>query len=451
MQELLERLAQTIQNYELILPGQKVLVAISGGPDSVFLAGALHRLGYAIGLAHVNYHLRGQDSENEELLIRQYARQWNVPAFICHATPKQHALKHHVSLQVACRDIRYDWFDQVLTTENYDCCATAHHLNDQSESILMSLVKGNSESVIHGIPIKRGPYIRPLTEISKIEILAAINETGWAYSLDYTNEKNDYTRNQFRNQIIPYLKNINPDLENQLKNRLKWYQQQHAFIRKIIEQHRKELITISEEVISLDWGPFENKFGREHLPVLLAEVVAEWGLHGHEIEQCIRLIDSQPGKRMETKSARLTRTRSGLLFQVKPGQVEAATPLKLENFPQSETIHFDGREVSFTTETLSPAAEVFIQGKYLLDIEKIHFPVTIRHWQQGDRMKPLGMKGHKKLSDIFIDEKFDPLAKARAIVLEDQRGVIFLSEYRISDRIKLTPESRKIGRIVIID
>lgn len=195
--------------------------------------------------------------------------------------------------------------------------------------------------------------------------------------------------------------------------------------------------------------PFVNKYGAAHLPVLLAEIVAEWGLHGHEIAQCILLIDSQPGKWTETPTATLTRTRSGLLFQLKTTPDDAHQPLILEKFPQSETLVFENRKLILSTEKKLPSHEVFAPGRVVLDIEKIHFPLTIRHWKQGDRMKPLGMKGHKKLSDIFVDEKYDPVEKQKALVFEDQKGIVFLSGYRIADRVKITAQTQTVGKVVI--
>ncbi|MDX2246685.1 MAG: tRNA lysidine(34) synthetase TilS [Bacteroidia bacterium] len=447
MKELLSRLASTIRNCDLMAPDQEVLVAVSGGPDSVFLAWALRELGYSIGLAHVNYHLRGQDSENEESLIREYARQWNAPVFVCNAEPHEYARLHKTSLQVACRNIRYEWFEQILETQDFDCCATAHHINDQAESVLMSLIRGNSESVIRGIPVQRGPYIRPLVEISKSEILMALQENGLAYSLDYTNEKNDYLRNQFRNQVIPLLVEINPTVESHLQKRLLWYQQQQTFIRKIIDADRKKMISQSEKTFRLNWGIFEKKYGAEHLPVLVAETVSGWGLHGNEIWQSVSLIESQPGKWIETTEGTLTRIRNGLLFQPQIENLPPEPPLVIEHFPEEKNLSFGGWKIVFSVQ--KTAVLPAFHGEHLMDIDMIRFPLRIRSWQEGDRMKPLGMKGQKKLSDIFTDNKSDPRAKAKAFVLEDQEGIIFLSEYRIADRVKITAASQQIGKIVI--
>ncbi|MEZ4826404.1 MAG: tRNA lysidine(34) synthetase TilS [Bacteroidia bacterium] len=447
MQELLDRLSHTIRKHDLILSNEKVLVAVSGGPDSVFLVHALCQLSLASGLAHINYQLRGEDSEYEESLVRKLGKEFNLPVFVLRQHPQAYAAQHNVSLQVACRHIRYEWFESLMAQHGFDRCATAHHLGDQTESVLMSLVRGNSESVIHGIPVKRDKYIRPLSEISKDEILSVLDQNQWDYSIDFTNAKNDYIRNQFRNQVIPLLQSINPSLETQISRRLNWYEQQHNLIRQIVENERPYIVVSLPEGLSFVLDSWEKKYGKATLPVLLAELLSQYGFHGNEIWNGIQLIESQTGKWIETEKHKLIRTREGMMICEKTTEAEMPDELQVDHLPENP-VTLGGRLISFQETGHIQSPDGF-QGRHIADVDKIHFPIILRRWKMGDKMKPLGMTGNKKLSDIFIDEKFDPIARHNALVIEDRKGIIFLEGYRIAERVKISPKSRQRVEIVI--
>lgn len=444
--ETLEMVQETIQKNALLPPKARVLVAISGGPDSIFLAYCLHQLGYQIGLAHVNYKLRGEDSNQEEQLVRSYGEKWNVPVFVQVCDTKAHAEVHQLSVQVAARKLRYSFFERLLEEEPFDYCATGHHANDQVESILMSFFRGNKPQILHGIPRKRGPYVRPLIDLDKTQILQSLEELALSFGMDYTNEENTYLRNQFRNQLIPVLHQVNPSISSQLLNRYEWYQQQQQLLTRLLSSELSTCITEEQEGQRLIWTSFIQKWGKSFLPQLIIAAGQHWGWHGQILWRMLELMESQAGKLIEGPASIVTRVQEGLFFHPKPQELPPQR-LHFSALPLPPSIEWAGRTLHFAFPAQAPYS--FGKNLFFVDLEKIQFPLQIREWQEGDKMQPYGMKGMKKLSDIFIDAKFSPLQKEKAIVIEAGNQIIALSDFRIAEPVKITDRSQKVLQIVI--
>ncbi|MFK7926406.1 MAG: tRNA lysidine(34) synthetase TilS [Bacteroidia bacterium] len=441
--------AQTIDTHALLKPNERVLVAISGGPDSVLLAYILHQLGYPIGLAHVNYNLRAEASDGEEKLVRQYAKEWQVPIYVQNVDTQAHAQIKQLSFQDAARRLRYSFFEQIMAEEGYTKCATGHQANDQIESVLMSLFKGNSPSVLKGIPRLRGPYIRPLLDLSRTEVLNGLAELGLQYGTDHTNDENDYLRNQFRNQVIPVLHHINPSVGDQIISRHDWYEKQNTFLKQILDSWLDRSISPQNGGILLNWTDFVIEFGTDQLPLLLIAAGERWAWHGHALWRLTELIDTQKGKYIERGDERITRHEVGLFFTQKSASPKLKT-LKLPSLPKLGTLRFGNRKIHL----LHPANGPYSFGEagtLYLNSQAIQLPLVIRPWQQGDKMQPFGMKGIKKLSDIFTDQKYSPIQKEQAIVFEDQKQIVALSDFRIANDLKVEAGTSTVLKIVIED
>lgn len=435
MQSPLTRIQETIRKHHLVSRKQKVLIAISGGPDSVFLAWVMRELGYKTGLAHINYHMRGQDSEYEEQLVRDYGRLWGVPVYIHSSDPKSYAAQNGLSFQVAAREIRYAFFEQLMDEHGYDCCATGHHADDRVESTLMNLIKGNNSQVLTAIPLQRDRYIRPLADIYREEIISTLQQEKLAFSHDISNDTNDYTRNKFRNQVIPLLEEINPSVSRQITEREEWYQLQYGFIAHQLANFSPPLLEEKEGERILVWDAFVAKFGEKFLPLLVVWALEKWGIHGHELWQCLNLIHAQTGKVCYAGEYEVIRTRSGLLLRIPAAETTEVTKT-LYHLENPEKVDFRGQTIVFSFPEEPP---VFgLENKFYIDPDRIVFPLTIRNWREGDKMQPLGMKTRKKLSDIFTDEKFSVTMKEKAIVFEDAQGIICLTGFRISERVRIS-------------
>jgi tRNA(Ile)-lysidine synthase len=433
-------------------PGEKVLVGISGGPDSVALAHGLQGLGYAIGLAHVNYQLRGEESEAEEALVRQYAKTWNVPVYVLRKKTSSQAGGD--SLQVEARNLRYAFFEEIMEDKGYAYCALAHQADDQAEQILMSLLRGNDEAVLRGIPPQRGPYIRPLLEVPRTDILAYLRQHGLAYAEDSSNAKNVYLRNQVRNLLRPALQGIHPHADRQLRQRFAWYQQQKALLDQVLDELLQLCCPPSETegLYRLDWRPFVEKRGADQLELLVAHCLKGWGWHGHLLWEGCRLIEAQAGKKVEGPMGELIREKHGLVFlpiPIPPMQPVSITSRQLRAGP----VRVSWYEKQVVLRMMEEKEQPFfgLPDLFFLDWETIDFPLQLRNWQEGDRMRPFGLGGSKKLSDIFKDEAYSQAARRKALVLVDRKKILLLSGYRIAEEVKLTANTRHVVRVEILN
>jgi tRNA(Ile)-lysidine synthase len=435
--QIIQLVAEVMAPHTWLSPGQTLLVACSGGPDSVFLVYALHQLGHPLALAHVNYGLRGEDATLDEALVRKYAQRWGLPCHVQHAPPPPAG----VSVQAYARELRYDFFEQLMDEQGYAACITAHHQDDQVESLLLSLLRSRKPQLWQGIPRQRDRYLRPLLDLPKADILQALADLDLPYRLDASNDETYYLRNRIRHGVIPSLRDIHPQVEAHLLRRHDWYQLQYALVVQVLAPHLPK-----PGELRLDWQAFVAQHGQPLLPLLVAETLQTWGLHGAELDDTLRLIDSQPGAYRDLPMGRLLREPRGLcllpLPPVAPEAVEVAA------FEGEIRVTVGTRHLDLHLPVPRPAQLAAAEPMYL-DADTLQFPLLIRPWQQGDRMQPLGLRGHKKLSDIFVDAHFAPLARQQAIVVADQQGIVALSDFRIDQRVRLRDQTQRIMKLVI--
>lgn len=447
--EVQQLVSQSIAQQNLLARGEKVLVAISGGPDSVLLAYTLHQLGYPIGLAHLNYQLRGAASEADEQLVRHYSQEWQVPLYIQRSTPKAYAKEQKMSLQEAARYQRYAFFAQLMAQEGYSKCATGHQADDQVESLLMSLIRGNSPSILKGIPAQREQYIRPLLALSREQVLDCLDELGLQYATDASNAQNDYLRNQFRNQLLPLLRELNPSVSTQMLARHHWYQQQLALQQRVLADFLGHCVERQHGEQHLRWTAFQQQLGDDLLPLLVIAFGERLGWHGQSLWRLLELIPAQKGKWIDFGKERISRTEDGLRHQISSETLRLRT-ITLPSLPKLASFIFGDRKIHLRQP--SPAPHAFGEaGTLYLHTQSLELPMIIRPWQAGDRMQAFGMQGSKKLSDVFVDEKYSPFQKQQAIVFADQKGIVALSDFRIAERCRIQSEADPVLKIVIED
>ncbi|MEM9722390.1 MAG: tRNA lysidine(34) synthetase TilS [Bacteroidota bacterium] len=439
---LFKQIQQFIDENQLMRSEDSVLVAISGGPDSVFLAWALHSLGYKISLAHVNYHLRGADSDAEEALVRAYAAEWKVPVFVKELSGKDWDAKESDSLQMYARKVRYDFFEKIMQQKAISFCATAHQLDDQVESLLLSLAKGNSFYLFSPIPSKRGPYVRPLLGVKKKAILEVLEEQNLRYSLDFTNAQNRYQRNQIRNEVIPDFQRINSRFSEHLIERFSWYRSQESLLTLLLEELYREFVEVGEGQNFFRLSAFAEGPYKDHQQVFWGYCLMRWGVHGTTFQEALKLLNSSSSKQVfiDSKSI-LYRTRQGILWEKYLHDTDHYLELT-----SREELPWERRFLGQLIVVKKNNTVKFDKKNDILSMDraKIFFPIRFRSWKEGDKMVPLGMKGQKKLSDIFIDKKYDASQKRHAIVVESGGEIIGVSGYRISERVKVDFRTHEI-------
>lgn len=450
MPDLLIETDKFIKNCELLTPGQKVLCAVSGGVDSMVLWNVLKELGYEVALAHVNYQLRGAESDSDEELVKREGENAGVPVFSIRADVFEVMDRHKESLQMAARRIRYDYFWTLMSAEGYWACATAHHADDQTETILMSMLRGAGFPLVKGIPVERGEIVRPLLWANgkHIEEWAEIRGIPWRE--DRTNSETHYLRNKIRHQVIPALEEIHPNAAARLRDFYFRYTQQIEVLRDLLVVQNCDFFKRGEGYVKIETDALRKNRGEGETEELIRMLLDDFGMPGGELPQVLELLDSETGKYFAGKNNMTVRTRDGIETRRRYPMWELDWSVQFNSLDEMLGTHYFGPgrwELSISEESgenWSPGAS---QDAFWMDADAMRFPVTVRKWRHGDRMQPLGMRGSRKLSDIFVDEKWSYFDKMECVVFEDAREIICLSGFRISDSVKINADTTRLVKV----
>lgn len=420
----------------------RCLIGCSGGSDSTALVMAAHYASLSFSIAHVNYQLRGEESDQEEEFVKELGSTLEVDVFTKKIPAS--AWKSESNIQDQARQMRYAFFQEVMDHHGLSCCLLGHHQDDQSETIMMSLLRGNQFRVLSPMPDARPGYLRPFLSLPRDLFRKALNLWGQDWREDSSNAKNDYTRNQLRNEVFPLLRQINPSVSNQLTERAAIYQQQRDLLKALLAPYLEKSIRVTRHVRTFDWSSIPENLVQSHHRMILASVLDDWGWHGHDLWAGAELSQATPGK-VHQFQGELIRGRNLVQWIQLPEQ--PVSKIQIPDVGKLAPVYQTYRQLRFDVADI-PEQLHTAQGEFLLDCEKIKWPLSIRAVQTGDKFVPLGMKGQKLVSDMMIDAKFRPAQKRMAILLEDAIGPVWLSDFRIADRVKITDESRQVIRLV---
>ena len=436
---MIKNLEQHLNNNFSFLKDKKLLLAVSGGIDSIILLELFHQLKYKIAVLHCNFSLRGLESDGDEAFVKAFCYAKKIPVFIQNFDTKQFAIDYKLSIQVAARKLRYDWFYEQLNEHNFDFILTAHHLDDNLETFIINLSRGTGLDGLTGIPSQNDKIIRPLLLFSREEIENYAKENGIHWREDSSNASDNYLRNKIRHGIVPILKEINPnflDSFQKTQNHLSDAQTIVADGEYIIF---KEVVTENE-----DGTIYFNLKKLLQLPNYSAYLY-QW-LKEFEFtawQDIYDLVYAQSGKKVFSENYILLKDREFLIlyadetvndkeeYFIEENQLEVKIPLNLSICKVADIL-----------ETNSNA--IFV------DKNKLQFPLTIRKWQESDYFYPYGMKGKKKLSKFFKDEKFSMLDKANVWLLCSNNEIVWIINKRFDDRFKVTNTTTNILKITIL-
>jgi tRNA(Ile)-lysidine synthase len=435
-----ERFIQFIKEKHLCQKGDKLLLALSGGSDSMVMCDLFIRNGFNIGLAHCNFQLRAGDADRDENFVKQYAEKKNVPFFSIRFDTEGFSQKNKISIQQAARELRYNWFEQIRQQHQYTFIATAHHLNDNIETLLLNFFKGTGIHGLHGIPVKQGKIIRPLLFLSKKEILGYADLHKIDFVEDISNLSEKYTRNYLRHQVIPALEKPFPNLIHQLAQKIARFKGAEQLYEQAIDLHKKKLVEERGEEIFI---PVLKLKKSSPLSTIAYEVFKPYGFSFEQSQQIIQLLDSESGKVVRSKTHQLLRDRKWLIV----------SPLKIKN-PTHTLIEEGTHQVEVYDLKLNlkkkPGENYIIpkdENIASLDASKIGYPLILRKWKQGDYFYPLGMRKKKKLSRFFIDKKLSLNEKEKVWVLESNQRIIWVIGLRIDDRFKITNATKEVLQV----
>ena len=437
---MLDLFSKYIDKELAFIKDKKLLVAISGGLDSVVLAHLCAQLQLNISLVHCNFNLRGNESDEDESFVLQLAEDLELEVFLESFETETYAQEHKISIQMAARELRYVWFEELASQLHYDYILTAHHADDNLETFLINLSRGTGLDGLVGIPEKNGKLVRPLLPFSReeIQIFAGKNQIKWRE--DSSNASTKYLRNKLRHDVIPKLKAVNSQfLQNFSKT------QQH------LRESKQFLDSISEKIAGkvvdrvdgdVRYFNIEKIKSFNHFKTVLYQLFKDCGFNQwNDIEE---LLDAQTGKHVLSKTHRLLKNREYLVLSNLPEDGRKAT---LKIFEGDESI-----ETSLGTLTLEDvnAMGQSISQIVYVDKDLLKFPLTVRHWEKGDYFYPFGMQGKKKLSKFFKDEKYSALEKEKALVLCSKDNIVWVLNKRLDNRFKVTQDTQNILKISIL-
>ena len=401
----IRKVSQFIEEKHLLGSGDKVLVALSGGADSVALLRVLLRLGYACEAAHCNFHLRGEESVRDERFVRALAESLGVPLHVIHFDTNAYAASHNVSVEMAARELRYDWFAKLRQECGAKVVAVAHHRDDSVETFLLNLVRGTGINGLQGIRPANGEVVRPLLCVSRAEILDYLFSLGQDYVTDSTNLQDEFVRNKLRLNVIPSVSDTIAETARRLADVAQVYQE-------AIQAARKRVMPDGE---TIDISTLCREPGAQNL---LFELLYPLGFNAAQVSDVFRALHGESGRMFHSREWTLLIDRDRLI-RCPSGEVEPQPELCVERM------------------------EVYI------DASMVHGELTLRKWQSGDKFIPFGMKGFKSVRNYLRDKKFSRFEKERQWVVCDGDRIVWLVNERVDNRFRVMPETRLVIKMKV--
>lgn len=446
--KLLDQFQSFIAQEQLIGPNDKVLLAVSGGLDSVVMAHLCFKAGLKAGIAHCNFGLRGSDSIEDEQFVGALAQALGFSFHTVTFPTTTIAQEKKASIQLVARDLRYSWLEEIRVAGQYAAIATAHHLNDSIETFLYNFTKGTGLRGLRGIPFRNGHIIRPLLFAQRTAIERFAKEQEIAFQVDSSNATDKYARNKIRHHVVPVLKQINPSLEETSTRSLQHLGEAFYLYEAAVEHFRKDWVESVHKEVRI------KKEGlRQHsraATTLLYECTREAGFGFEQVVQMLTHLDTQAGALFYAPGYRLLVDReSYVLAPIE--KVDDNSRLKLID-AETDVLRLSDLMLTFNTKAGQPTHFSPSTAVAYLDVARLSYPLTIRRWQKGDVFCPLGMKGkHQKLQDYFTNNGFSRFEKERAWLLTNGEGeIIWLVGHRLDDRFKIEKDTNTFLEITII-
>ncbi|QOI97612.1 MAG: tRNA lysidine(34) synthetase TilS [Flammeovirgaceae bacterium] len=429
---MLEQFLNHIEKHTLCLKTDRILLAVSGGIDSMVMLDLFFAAGYPVGVAHANFQLRGAESEQDELFVKAVCQHKGIPFFARQFNTTEYAALNNLSIQMAARELRYAWFDELLEKENYNYLSTAHHLNDSIETVLLNWIHGGASEGLLGIPVKNNHIIRPLLFASRKMIETYATEKKLVWREDASNQTDDYPRNFLRHQVVPKLQALNPSLEETFQLGLEKLKAGHALETLAVNQLREAYFKAEESKVIIRKEVFEKI---QH-PLMLWYLLREYHFTPAVCYDVVQALRAQPGKRFLSPTHQLVIDRTTLI--ITPHK-KFWQPVEITSVQATASLG----PWDMTIEPVTGKAISADAGSALLDKDLVKFPLVWRTWKPGDFFYPLGMTHKKKISDFLIDNKVPLSDKPHVTVLESAGQIMWVVGYRIDNRFKVTAATQQ--------
>ena len=425
---------------------RKILLAVSGGVDSMLMLRLfLNVKDIRVSVAHCNFELRGKESDDDELLVKEFCNTHELTLHHQSFNTYDYAKRKGISIQMAARELRYQWFNELLTECKYDLIATAHHKNDVVETMLLNITKGTGLAGLHGISDVKNKLIRPMLFCTRHQIEEYARSINLKWREDTSNEKNDYARNKIRNKVIPVLKEINPSLEKTFISNAKHFADAEVLLNQYVDEILERISTSDNDSVFIS---IDKLLSLKNHKSYLSIYLARFHFNDTTILDLIKNLGSQPGKLFYSFTHELLLDRGKLILFERNLEC-ASCAIAHENESLVHCNHFD---LHLAKNKLNVKELIFDKSNKTayLDIDSLTFPLKVRPWEAGDAFKPLGIKGKKKVSDFLIDAKVNRKEKERTMVLTSGNDIAWLIGYRIDERFKINASTKQYLEIKVI-
>lgn len=427
-----------VSTHRLFLKNEKILIAVSGGVDSMVLMQLMHQVNKNIAVAHCNFGLRGNESNVDEQFVKQMATDLNIPFHSTYFKTESFASEQKISIQMAARQLRYEWFEKLRTEFGYHLIATAHHATDQVETILLNLTKGTGLAGMKGILPRHGKIIRPLLFASKEEIVGYASENKIKFREDSSNASDKYQRNKIRHHVFPVLKEINPRIEQTIAESINHFVETDYLFQEALISWRKKIVHLDKEKTTITLHLIQ-KHPAGH--TILFHLISEFGFNSDQVKNILTPKEIGNGKEFLSATHRMV-THRQTLFIEPITEHHSEILLIHENLNSIQLLNSKITASIFNANDFSISKD---PNNCCVDFSKIEFPVVARKWRAGDYFYPFGMKSKKKkLSNFFIDKKLSVPEKEKVWVLESNKKIFWVVGHRIDDRFRITSSTKKV-------
>jgi len=430
-----------IEEQSLFHESAQVLLAVSGGLDSMAMAELFSISGYKFAIAHCNFRLRGEDADADEALVKETAARYGVEFFCRSFDTAKIAEESGDSIQMTARHLRYGYFEEIAVENGFDHIATAHQLDDQIETFFINLARGCGIAGLHGIPIKNGKVVRPMMFAYRNDIELFVSDNEVLYLEDKSNRSRKYIRNRIRHEMMPMFLEINPAFREEMSANIDRLSETEKIYRQFISITRNGMLEKHEDLIAIDIDKLKVL---DPLQTFLYELISEYGFKKDDVANIIAALEATPGKRFLSKTHQLLIDRKKILISGLPSNDQEYL-ITLETKAVKDPLKMTFNEHAADGYSIPHDKQIAS-----LDLDKLSFPLKLRKWRTGDSFIPLGMKNHKKLSDFFIDEKFSIIKKEKTWILCSGEDIVWIVWERISDVYKVTEDTQSVYKITIV-
>ncbi|MDR3706563.1 MAG: tRNA lysidine(34) synthetase TilS [Paludibacteraceae bacterium] len=431
-----------IKQQHLFPSSARVLVAVSGGADSVALLYVLVALGYDCVVAHCNFHLRGEESERDELFVTELTKKLSLPYYKTDFDTTQYASTKGISIEMAARELRYEWFESLRRELLLDVVAVAHHADDVVETFFMNIVRGTGIHGLTGIKPTQGTVVRPMLGVCRDDVLTYLTENNLTHITDSSNMDEVYARNKFRHTLIPLMQELNPSLRQTIQHEIERFNEVEILYQERLEELNLLLVEKSADGFSININLLQQQ---KAITSILYQLLSPVGFSSQQIPIVIDLLSESSGKQIFSATHRILKNRDKLI--VSPNVEREQSEFKID-LNQS----FIEEPIGMIFQVL-PKEDLTInkdKNHAYFDADLLQFPLTLRHWRDGDSFFPFGMNGNKKISDYFIDHKYSLLQKEQAYLLLSGDKISWIVGERTDNRFRVNTHTKRVFCVEII-